>query len=153
MTTPPASTPRATPGAWLLLALGTAGFAALWVLAAVASGRQLGWMALVGALDVVWMLRLGRWPAGPVRVVAAFCATLIIVLLANWWIIASHLGAVLGFTPWESAQRLGFNHAWTLTQIANRRIDLVFFLLAPLLAAFAAHRAGTAGLSARRRAP
>lgn len=137
MTTLSPPTARVPAGAWLLLVLGTVGFAALWVLFAVGSGHQLGWLALVGALDVAWMLRLGRWPAGMLRVVAATVATATIVVLANWWIIASHLGAVLGFSPWESAQRLGFNHAWTLVQIANGVGDLVFAALALALAAFA----------------
>jgi len=153
MSTPPPPAPRATVGAWLLLVLGTLGFAAVWVLAAVSTGRQLSWLALLGALDVTWMMRLGRWPAGLQRTAVAVGATALIATLANWWIIASHLGTVLGFTPWESARRLGYHHAWTLSQVANGIADLVFIALALLLAALASHRAGAAGFSARRPAP
>ena len=64
-------------------------------------------MAVLGALDVAWILRLSGWPAGPRAALAGVVATAAIIALANWWIIAAHLGAVLGFDPLESALRLG----------------------------------------------
>lgn len=124
---------------WSLLTLGTTGFAALWVLLALYTREQLSWMAVVGALDVAWMLRLGRWPRGTGRVLAGLVGTAVIVALANWWIIASHLSAVLGLTPWESASKLGWNHAWTLAQIANGIGD-VAWIAAGLVAAAIASR-------------
>ena len=91
-------------------------------------------MAVLGALDVAWMLRLGYWPRGPGRVVAALVATAVMVALANWGIIASHLGSMLGLTPWESAIRLGSDHAWTLARLANSGGDQAWLLLAALVA-------------------
>ncbi|MFC0677223.1 hypothetical protein ACFFGH_05055 [Lysobacter korlensis] len=122
---------------WSLLTLGTTGFAALWVLLALYTREQLSWMAVVGALDVAWMLRLGRWPRGAGRALAGLAGTAVIVALANWWIIASHLSVVLGLTPWESASRLGWNHAWTLAQLANGLADTAWIAAGLIVAALA----------------
>lgn len=123
---------------WLLPLLGTAGFAALWVIAALYADRQLTWMAVIGALDLAWLLRLGRWPRGRSRVLAALAGTAAIVGLANWWIIASQLAGALGLGAWDAAVRLGWNHAWTLAQIANGPIDLAWIAVALVVAVFAA---------------
>lgn len=129
--------PRAPWLSWSLLMLGTAGFAALWVLAALYTHRQLSWMAVVGAVDVAWLLRLGRWPAGTGRALAGLAATSAVVVLANWWIIAAHLSGMLGLSPWDTATRLGWNHAWTLTQLANGAGDLAWIAAALIVAAVA----------------
>lgn len=120
---------------WLLPLLGTAGFAALWVIAALYADRQLSWMAVVGALDLAWLLRLGRWPRGRARMFAAVAGTAAIVGLANWWIIAGHLAGALGLGAWDAAVRLGWNHAWTLAQIANGPADVAWIALALAVAA------------------
>lgn len=122
---------------WLLLVLGTLGFAAAWITLGFFNNAQNSWMAVVGALDVAWMLRLGGWPRGRGRVAAALVATFAIVVIANWGIIATQLGRMLGLTPWESAVRLGFNHAWTLMQLANGAWDIAWLALALLVAALA----------------
>ncbi|GHA89615.1 hypothetical protein [Cognatilysobacter bugurensis] len=133
---PPA--PTRTWLSWLLPLLGTAGFAALWVIAALYADRQLSWMAVVGALDLAWMLRLGRWPRGRARAIAAIAGTAAIVLLANWWIIASHVAGALGLSAWDAAVRLGWNHAWTLAQLANGPVDLAWVAIAVVVAALTA---------------
>ncbi len=120
-----------------LLLLGTFGFAALWVLLSVSTHQQHSWMAVVGALDIAWMLRLGRWPRGALRIVIGLAATALIVLLANWWIIATHLSGSLGLSPWDAAVRLGWNHAWTLTQLANGTPDIAWVMTALVAAALA----------------
>ena len=122
------------PLSWVLLVVGTCGFAAVWITLSMFNNAQNSWMAVLGALDVAWMLRLGYWPRGPGRVVAALVATAVMVALANWGIIASHLGSMLGLTPWESAIRLGSDHAWTLARLANGGGDLAWLLLAALVA-------------------
>src|SRR5262245_56714919 len=54
----------------LLMLLGAcAGFAAIWVVVAWSSGSQCSWLALLGALDVAWILRLSGWPGSPRRAV------------------------------------------------------------------------------------
>lgn len=123
---------------WPLLVLGTCGFAAAWVTLGFFNGSQNSWMAVIAALDVAWMLRLGRWPRGPARIAVALLATVAIVVLANWGIIAAQLGAMLGLTPWASALKLGFHHAWTLAQLANGAGDMAWLLLALLVAAVTA---------------
>jgi len=120
---------------WLLLLLGACGFAAIWVVLAWFNDRQCSWMALLGAIDIAWMLRLGGWPPGRRRMMLGVAATAAIVLMANWWIIAAQLGAVLGFEPWDSALRLGLHHAWTLAQLANEPLDVAWIVAGLILAA------------------
>ena len=50
-----------------LLALGAAGFAAGWMLLALALERQCNWLAPLAALDMVLLLRIAKWPAGRSR--------------------------------------------------------------------------------------
>ncbi|KGO97748.1 hypothetical protein [Novilysobacter defluvii] len=136
---PPSRPSRARPtlSSLALLLLGIAGFVALWSMLSLSTGRQHGWMAVLGALDVVLMLRLGRWPAGPGRVLAALAGTAAVVVASNWLVIAGQLGRMLGLTPLQSALKLGSHHAWTLAQLANGTLEIVMAALALLVAALA----------------
>ena len=138
MTTPALPLRRITWLSWLLLVLGIGGFAALWVLLALSTDRQNSWMAVLGAVDIAVMLRLGGWPAGPRRALAGVLATVAIVLLTNWGIIASQLGADLGIAPWDSALRLGTHHAMTLAGLANGAGDAAWIALGLVVAALTA---------------
>ena len=129
--------PRAGALSWLLLVLGAGGFAAVWILLALATNRQCSWMAVVGALDVAWMLRLGQWPRGRGRLVAGVVVTGLVVVAANWFITAAQLGGMLGYDPLMSALRLGPNLAWTLAQLVNSAADLAWIALALVVAAIA----------------
>jgi len=126
---------RATWFSWLLLLLGAFGFAAVWVLASLYTGRQLGWMAVLGALDIAWMLRLGAWRPGLARMLAGVGATAAIVVASNWFITATQLGGMLGLDPWDSAMRLGWHHAWTLIGLANSTLDAVWIGVGLIVAA------------------
>ncbi len=121
----------------LLPALGIGGFAAVWIMLGASTGRQHSWMAVLAALDIAWMLRLGGWSPGPRRAIVGVASTALIVLMANWGITASHLGRALGLLPWNSATKLGFDHAWTLAQLANGVADIMWIALALVVAAFA----------------
>ena len=143
---PPASpeTPPIHAARWparafrLLMLLGAClGFVVVWVVLAWSKNSQCGWMALLAALDVAWILRLSGWPAGARRAVIGVAATAGIVLLANWFIIAVHLGEVMGLDPFGSALRLGLQHAWTLAQLANGGFEVAMIGLGLLLAAIA----------------
>lgn len=133
------SSPPARPGivpALVLLLLGSLGFAALWVLLALYLDRQLGWMALAGAADAALLLRLGGMRHGWARAAYAVAATATIVALANWGIAGGQIGSAMGLLPWQSLQKLGLSYAWTLAQLANDGIDLVWTAAALLLAAW-----------------
>lgn len=132
---PAPARPRAGALSWLLLVLGAGGFAAVWILLALATNRQCSWMAVVGALDVAWMLRLGQWPRGRGRLVAGVVVTGLVVVAANWFITAAQLGGMLGYDPLMSALRLGPNLAWTLAQLVNSAADLAWIALALVVAA------------------
>lgn len=138
---PPTSAPRwyALP----LLALGATGFAAAWILVALALDRQCAWLAPLAALDMVLLLRMARWSAGPARAGWAVLATLAVVVAANFLIVAGQIGISLGLRPWESALRIGPHFAWLLARLANSRTDLALYMLGVLAAAWA-------GVSGRR---
>lgn len=120
-----------------LVALGSCGFAAAWVLLAIARDRQCSWMAMFAAIDAVLLLRLARMPAGALRMLAALAATSLSIVLANWGIAAAQVGKLVGLLPWESASRLGLRYAWTLAGLANQPADLAWLAAALLLAAIA----------------
>lgn len=120
-----------------LVALGSCGFAAAWILLAFARDRQCSWMAVFAAVDAVLLLRLARMPAGWLRVLAAVAATAVSIILANWGIAAAQVGKAMGLLPWESALKLGPQYAWTLIGLANQPADLAWLAAALLLAAIA----------------
>lgn len=133
---PPA--PRRT-HRWLLpvmLVVASACVLVIWVALALYLQRQTGWMALLVALDVVLVLRLGGMAAGTRRAVLAAVVTVIISALALWALPATQLGFAFGLTPWESALRLGAHHGWTLISLTTTPLDVVALVAAPLLAAW-----------------
>ncbi|MGH8083422.1 MAG: hypothetical protein ACREP7_22790 [Lysobacter sp.] len=134
---PPARSGRLSLFSWLLLALGTFGFAAFWVLLALAFDHQYGWMAVIGALDIAWMLRLGGWRPGRKRLVAGLIGTATIIVVANWGIAAGQIGAVMGLDPLASSTKLGPNFFWNLAQLANSGTELLWLLVAMVVAGLA----------------
>ena len=72
--------PRPTT-AVLLLLIGGMGFAAAWVLAAGTLETHAAWLAPLAAADAVWMLHLGRLPAGAKRAVLAVAGSAFVVFL------------------------------------------------------------------------
>ena len=131
----------ARPSRWLapaLLAIGTTGFAAAWVLLAVARDRQCSWMAVLAAVDAVLLLRIARVAPGAARAGAAVLATAGSIALANFGIAAAQIGRSMGLLPWESLGKLGPSYAWTLATLANQPADLAWLGASLVLAAIAA---------------
>lgn len=130
--------------AFALLTLGILGFAAAWLLVALQAERQLAWLAPLAAADMVLLLAAVRWPPGRSRAIVASLATAATIAIANFTIIAGEVGRGMGLRPWESTLRLGPAYAWELFRLATPPLDLAWYGLALLVAAWA-------GLSARRR--
>lgn len=124
----------------LLPVLGCLGFAAAWVLLARALQSQASWLAPLAALDVAWMLHLGRVRRGWTRTLLAMVSTLAIIALANWGIAATEIGRSMGLLPWESALRLGPDYARELIQLANSRLDQIWYAISVVLAGVIARR-------------
>lgn len=137
MTTPAPAMRGPTPMSWLLLVLGALGFAAAWTSLSLWNGASNGWMAVIGALDVAFLVRLGRWQGGMSRAALGVGALTLIVSLATWATIAGHLGRMFGLSPWASALRLGATHAWTLAGLAFTPADLAWLVAALVMAAVA----------------
>ncbi|KLD70449.1 hypothetical protein [Xanthomonas pisi] len=126
---------------WLwppLLLLGSVTALIAWLLIALALGNQAGWMAVLVALEVAWMLRLGTLRAGRLRIGVTVATTALIIVGANWGIASAQLGGSLGLDPWTSAQKMGPRLAWTLLQLANNAFDLLCYVAAVVLAWWAA---------------
>lgn len=143
--------PTPHPSQWLLALFacvaGVLGVAAVWVAAAMLLGNAASWMALVAAVDAVLLLRLFGFPAGRSAAVLATLATLATFALANWLMAAAIIGRMMGLPMLASAGRLGFDHAWALSSMANGRPGFALLALALVVAA-------AGGLfSGRRRAP
>jgi hypothetical protein len=122
---------------WLwppLLLLGGATAVIAWMLVALGTGSQAGWMAVLAALEIVWMLRLGTLRAGRLRTGVALVATLLVIIASNWGIASAQIGAVMGLDPWSSALKMGTGLAWTLLSLANSGLDWACYAAALLLA-------------------
>ena len=133
----PVSTSASRTRHWLwpvLLLLGSITLTIAWLLVALSTGTQAGWMAVLAALEAAWMLRLGTFQAGPARVALTVLATVLIALAANWLIAAAYMGGPMGLTPWESALRMGPYFAWTLLSLANGLGELIWLSIALLVA-------------------
>ena len=139
-------------GRWLwpslALLVGIAGMSAIWVAAAVLSGSTCSWLGLVAAADMALLLRLTNAPAGPGRTIAAVAATLATLVLAQWLVVATQIGVVLGMPPIASALHLGAHLAWQLAGLALGRVDWVLLAASPVLAAILASATGAPAPSA-----
>ena len=112
---------------FVVLAVGCAGFAAIWVLLASGLGRPLHALAVVAALDAALLLRLVRMRPGWGRAAAGTLITATIIVLAQWGVIAGQVGAMFGLLPWESALRLGPSLAWAIARIGLDVVALAWF--------------------------
>ncbi|UKE72563.1 hypothetical protein [Xanthomonas graminis] len=137
---PPSSTPaRTSHWLWpLLLCLGCFTALIAWMLVALSLGHQSGWMAVLVALEVAWMLRLASLPRGRLRIAVAVLATALVIVAANWGIAAAYVGAGLGLDAWDSSLKLGARYAWTLTVLANRPGDVLWLGIGLIVAYFSA---------------
>ncbi|GAB3731458.1 hypothetical protein GCM10028862_11520 [Luteimonas pelagia] len=120
-----------------LLALGVAGFAAGWIALGALTGRMCGWMAVLAALDAALLLRLGGMAPGWRRAAWGTGATVLMILLANWGIVATQVGVPLGLDPITSAAKLGPSLAWLMARLGNSALDAGWLLAGVAIAAIA----------------
>ncbi|KAF1708960.1 hypothetical protein CSC70_11825 [Pseudoxanthomonas kalamensis DSM 18571] len=131
-----------------MLLPGMALLALLWTMLALQLQRQCGWMAVVGAVDAVLLLRLSGMAPGMARTLLAVLATAATIALTNWGIAAMQIGAPMGLGPLDALLKMGPALAWQLAQLANGVPERLWSLAALAVAALLG-----AGLSGRRRAP
>jgi len=120
------------------LLAGVLGADALWVVVAVWTGKACAWMALIAALDIALLLRLAGARPGRGRMLAAVLGTALAIALAQWLIVATQLGIMLGLQPIDSALRLGPVLAREFIILSLGPIDVAWMLASlPLAAIFA----------------
>ena len=137
----PASPAPARSHHWLwplLLLLGAVTVSIAWIMLALASGRQSGWMAVVAGLESAWMLRLGGLRRRGARILVALAATIAVIVAANWGIASAHISGAMGLDLWSSMLKMGPYYAWTLSALANTPLDLLWMPLALAVAVFTA---------------
>ena len=125
--------------AWLwpvMYLIGAATALLAWVFFALMTGRQLGWMGILVAVELVLMLRLGTLRGGPLRAGLVAAGTLLVTLLAWWGIASAWLGGSMGLAPWDSALRMGPHLAWTLVGLANSTFDWAWLPVATVFGAW-----------------
>jgi len=120
----------------LMYLLGTGTALLAWVFLALLTGRQMGWMSVLVALDLVFMLQLGTLRGGALRAVLVAIGTLLVTGLAWWCIASAWLGGSMGLPPVASALRMGPHLAWTLITLANEVMDWAWLPVAMLLGAW-----------------
>ena len=135
MSSTPAPAPRARAIApAVLMLLGILGMSAIWTIAALMLDTQCAWIAAIAAADFALLLRLSQAAPGHGRALTALLATVATILIANWTIAATQMGAPMGLTLTESVQRLGSDHAQTLFGLANRSVEWAWSGVAGVLA-------------------
>ena len=122
---------------WLwphLLVLGCAVVCLAWATLASMSGRQVGWMIILGAVEACWMLSLGGLRGGRLRIAVALIATLAMFLVGNALIGAMLTGQVMGLNLFESSLRIGPHLATSYAMLRNGMSEVVMLGIALLLA-------------------
>ena len=122
---------------WPPLLLGCFTTIVAWLMVALATDRQSGWMALLTAAEVAFMLRLGSFAPGRARAVIGMLATALVIVAAQWTIASAQLGLSMGLDVLGASLRMGPRLAWMLSALANSGWDWLCYALALVLAAWA----------------
>jgi len=132
---------RARTVTWLwpiMLLLGLVVAPLAWMLLALMTGRQVGWMAVLTALELVFMLRLGTLGPGRLRVALVVAGTLLVAAVANWAIASAWMGGSMGLNPWDASLRMGPHLAWTLINLANGAMEWLWLAIGVAVGAWLA---------------
>lgn len=132
---------RARTVTWLwpfMLLLGLLVAPMAWVLLALMTGRQVGWMAVVTALELVFMLRLGTLGPGRLRIALVVLGMLLVSAVAYWSIASAWMGGSIGLNPMDAAMRMGPHLAWTLTNLANGAMEWIWLAVGVVVGAWLA---------------
>ena len=105
---------------------------------ALMTGRQVGWMAVVSALELVFMLRLGTLGPGRLRIALVVLGTLLVAAVANWAIASAWMGGSIGLDLWDATTRMGPHLAWTLINLANGAMEWLWLAVAVVVGAWLA---------------
>ena len=130
--------PARWPALVALLILAVSGAAAAWLIVAVMTEGRAGWMGLLVAVAMAFVLRIGQFPSGASRAVLAAFATAAGIVASDWLVAALPIGMALGQLPFVAARHMGLDFVWTLTCLGNTPLDWILGGVALLLAAWLA---------------
>lgn len=130
---------RTVPWLWpFMLLLGLVVAPLAWLLLALMTGRQVGWMAVLTALELVFMLRLGTLGPGRLRIALTVLGTVLVAAVANWAIASAWMGGSMGLNPWDASMRMGPHLAWTLIALANSAVEWLWLAVGVAVGAWLA---------------
>ena len=132
---------RARTVTWLwpiMLLLGLLVAPLAWMVLALMTGRQVGWMAVLTALELVFMLRMGTLGPGRLRIALVVLGTLLVAAVANWAIASAWMGGSIGLDLWDATLRMGPHLAWTLITLANGAMEWLWLALGVAVGAWLA---------------
>jgi len=118
---------------WILLLLSVAALFHLWLLIALRLQQPSGWMALVSALAITPILRLGPLLVGWLRITVGISLTVLLSAAVYWCLAAIWMGQVLGVPLWESVFRLRPYLAWVLLTLNVSWMEGFWLILAVIL--------------------
>ncbi|MDO4709663.1 MAG: hypothetical protein Q4B94_07670 [Pseudomonadota bacterium] len=128
--------PRISLTGLFLLLLGASGAAALWVMLAFTFNLPAPVFAFVACADLLIMTRLARLAPGRWRGAQAALGTALAIALAQWGLMATHVGLQLGMLPWEAIPKMGLGFAWILSGFWLAPLDWCLYAAAIALAAW-----------------
>jgi hypothetical protein len=122
--------------AWPTVALfsGLMAMMALWITAALATQKALGWMAWVLVIDLIVLLHVARAPNGWARRAIAAVFTVIGIAGTAWAGVSAWFGLRMGMDVFESVTRMGPVLAQVFIEWWVTPFDSFFIFSAPVLA-------------------
>ena len=126
-------------GAFVAAMLGLAA-GALWMVLAIYLGRPMPWMVLAVAVVLAWAIRRGVHKPGNAAAVMAALATLLASIYVSLLIAGAQIAGSMGLGLIDSLRTAGASLLWQLARMSVSPSDIIWTLLAMLLAAWLGRR-------------
>jgi hypothetical protein len=122
-------------GVFIAVMLGLAA-GALWMVATLYLRQPMPWLALPVAVLLAWAIRHGVRKPGSAAAVMAALATLLAAIYVNMLIAGAQIAGSMGLGLIDTLRTAGTGMLWQLARIGFSTSDLVWAVLAMLLAAW-----------------
>jgi hypothetical protein len=122
-------------GVFIAVMLGLAA-GALWMVATLYLRQPMPWLALPVAVLLAWAIRHGVRRPGHVAAIMAALATLLAAVYVNMLIAGAQIAGSMGLGLIDTLSTAGTGMLWQLARIGYSMSDVVWAVLAMLLAAW-----------------